>query len=869
MIDEFDQVQRVLIGAGAGAGAEADGLTGPHRRLADAWASNAPGGSISADLAALVAQILRHQRATTGRSDDYLEVPLEARGVDLEAFRRSNLNVTPFGGSHHRVVLGDPWQPEWLHGDPHWIDVACASPGFLVQQAGPPVPTYARPDTPVPVDPAMQAIAPAITAYRSRTQATAVRTATLADPASTVHVVLPTGTGKSIVGLAPGLFRSDGTTVVVVPTIALALDQERQLRARFPKAGLPAELAYYADRSQEEKGAIQERLRAGTQRVLFSSPEAIVGGLSPALQTLAAAGNLTHFVIDEAHLVRSWGLSFRPEFQILAALLAELRGIAVAAGHPAPRVALLTATLSEQGLRLNDALFGGPTQSLFVGSTFIRTELRYLLAQTTTVDQRLDRLTEALYHLPRPAIVYTTRKDQAVAIAERLRQVGFGRTEVFHSDVDSPERLEILKKWSGDGAPTACDIVVGTSAFGLGVDQSDVRTVLHACVPASVDRFYQEVGRAGRDGHAAVSVWLPANPDRAEGKRIENSTVIGHRKAWGRWEAMRLRSTANSPAGLTIVDTEVVPPHNEFASDSNRLWNRNTLILMQRAGLIDIETTPPPTLNRDAEETQEAWDARIANAWQDFRSHIPVRVRSNVNLSEEQFDRALQLVRDDIKSSEAVASDRIDRLLAREECWGTILSEEYAYTDIGPMKASQSVAAACSGCPAEGHRHEPTYRAALPLVTDAKMPSLSLAVRPTLAALAPHHSIVVTYPDEGLRTLLRAVVQACVSHGIRSIIASPLLIENRAIMTAARFAEEGLVMVDPTPQDGRPLNIVAPTLIVLSPGDPPRESWLNPSTDPLRVVLLPRSTPDPSYPNQLVKTARSPHWGVDDFLRRI
>jgi ATP-dependent DNA helicase RecQ len=865
MIGEFDHIQRVLLGASADAGI----LTGPHRRLADAWASDASGGSISGDIAALVSQILRHQGANTGRFSHHLELPLKARGVDPEAFLRSNLSVSPFGGSHHRVVLGDPWQPDWLHGDLHWIDVACASPGTLAQPAGPPVPTYARPDTPVPVDPAVYAIAPSITEYRSRTQATAIRTATLADPASTVHVVLPTGTGKSIVGLAPGLLRSDATTVVVVPTIALALDQERQLRTRFPKAGLPAEIAYYGDRSPEEKGAIKERLRAGTQRVMFTSPEAIVQALSPALQALAASGKLTHFVIDEAHLVRSWGLSFRPEFQMLAALLAELRGIATAAGYPAPRVALLTATLAEQGLRLNDTLFGGSAESLFVGSTFLRAELRYLLGQTTTVDKRLDRLVEALRHLPRPAIVYTTRKDQAVAIAERLRQAGFGRTEVFHGDVGAQERLEILNRWSGDKAPTTCDVVVGTSAFGLGVDQADVRTVLHACVPASVDRFYQEVGRAGRDGCAALAVWLPATPDRAQGRSIEGSTLIGHEKAWGRWDAMRRRSTASGPAGLIVVDTEVVPAHADFPSDSNRLWNRNTLILMQRADLIDIETTPPPRLARDPEEDQEAWDARLAQAWREFRSHVSVRVRSNVNLSEKQFNWALQRVRDEIKSSEAASSERIDQLLDREECWGTILSEEYTYTDVGPMKATQTVGAACSGCPATGHRPTPTYRPALPLVADAPMPLLSREVSSTLAALTPHRSVVVTYPDDGLRSVLRTVVQSCVTHGIRSIVASPSLIGRGAITTASRYADEGLVMLDATPQDGRPLQLSVPTLIVLDKGDTPQVSWLSPTTGPVRVVLLPRSTPDPTYPNQLVAYVHGPHWGVDDFLRRI
>ncbi|MET7561337.1 protein DpdF [Streptomyces sp. NPDC005479] len=869
MTAQLDIVQRIILG---GKEASAEQLTGPHRRFADAWRSGLAGPALSGDIAALLAQMLRHQAGVTGQRHHELEINLHERGIDLQALKRAHLRVERFGATRHTVRLGDVWTPDWLHGDPRWIDLACASPGPFVFADNTAVETSARPNSPVPVDPALHAIAPDIDHYRSRSQASAVRTASLADPASTLHVVLPTGTGKSLVGLAPGLLRTRGTTIVVLPTIALALDQERHLRKRFPASVLPRELAYHSDRISEERAAIKERLREGTQRILLTSPEALVRGFTATLRTLATSGQLTNLVIDEAHLVRLWGLSFRPEFQIVASLVGELRELATGAGHRPPRVTLLSATLSAPSLQLNDQLFAGSAESLFVGSTFLRSELRYLLGTTTPADVRLERLIEAMRHLPRPAIIYTTKKEPARIIAERLRAAGFARTAAFHGDLGSAERLGIMRGWSGDDGPTTTDIVVGTSAFGLGVDQSDVRTVVHACVPASVDRFYQEVGRAGRDGHAALSVWLPAVPDETEGRQVENATVIGDIKAWNRWQAMRDqdRSPKEADNGL-VLDTTVVPEHGDEPSDANQLWNRNTLVLMERANLITIERLAPPVVEHIPDESEQAWQARFDKEWTTFVSHVPVRLRPHVaNLDRKTFEAVLQQTRTEIKDAEAASTARITRLLARRECWGRILSEEYTYTDIGTMRASQNVAPACSGCPAEGHAHQPTLRTARPLVAEALMPDLGRSPSKALANLAAgHRSIVVTYPSGRLRTALSNLIQSCVTNGVRGIVAPAALLGLPAIRTASRFADEGLVVVDLLRTGGVPARLSVPSLILMDHGQTPPGSWLAPTSGPLRVVVVPEDMPDPAYPDALIKSIRSPHWTIDDFLRRL
>ena len=833
--------------------------------------SDHPGVDVAADVAALVSQVLRHERDVASVSTPRLRLKLDDRAITTDALGLSNLKCDRYGSSEHIVMLAGTWSPEWLSGDPRWIDVACASPGPFLAGTPAEVSTYARPDTPVSIDPALRTIAPGLSQYRSRTQASAIRTAVLADPASTLHVVLPTGTGKSIVGLAPGLLHPGGNTVVVVPTTALALDQELTLHDRFPGAGLPPELAYYGDRTDGGKEAIRQRLRDGTQRVVFASPEALVSGLAGPVRALAASGKLISIVIDEAHLIRSWGLDFRPEFQLVGAVVSELRAIATASGHQEPHVILLTATLAEEGLELNDTLFHGATESLFVGSTFLRTELRYLFGECRSTDERLDRLVEVMHHLPRPAIVYVDRKVDAEEIVQELRARGFARTEAFHGDVEGPERLRILKAWSGSHGPTEFDVVVGTSAFGLGVDQSDVRAVVHACVPSAVDRYYQEVGRAGRDGHAAVALWLTAPGDKQRGRRIEGSTLIGDEKAWNRWETMwRYARPVESDFNLSTIDTAVIPPHNTYNSEKNRLWNRNTLTLMERARLISVEVTPPPTIETREDESVADFERRRAAAWEEVSKQVRVRVSAHVNLDRITFETRLGQLRGEIRATEKASHRRIDRLLARSECWASVIASEYTLGDVGAMHATLSAAAACSGCPAAGHEPRPRYDAAKPVIADAAMPLLAREVDRTLGNLGAGGKVVIVTYSGSLRLKLQSLVQRCVSHGIRGILASSSFADAPAVTdTAAQTASEGFVMVDTVTGGVPQVSFGVPTLILLDHGDAAALSWVNPSTGPLRVTVVPADLDDPEKYGYKIKDYRSPTWDLDDFLRRI
>ena len=149
-------------------------------------------------------------------------------------------------------------------------------------------------------------------------------------------------------------------------------------------------------------------------------------------------------------------------------------------------------------------------------------------------------------------------------------------------------------------------------------------------------RDSQEVGRAGRDGHAAVALWLTAPDDVSQGRSIEGATLIGDEKAWLRWNSMRLGAVYPDPGGRSFaVDTTVVPPNLEYPSDKNRLWNRNTLTLMERAGLLTVQPTPPPRVERTPNEDDAAFERRRSVAWDFFSTHVVVQVDGQINLNQE------------------------------------------------------------------------------------------------------------------------------------------------------------------------------------------------------------------------------------------
>lgn len=442
-----------------------------------------------------------------------------------------------------------------------------------------------RPGSEVPADPVFirNLFLPT---YTGNGQREAVR-ALLQLPASeTLIVNLPTGSGKSVVAQLPALLRGAGSmTLAIVPTVALALDQavrmQKLLADRFPHQDLPP-LAYHGGLKLEDRRAIWSAIRAGVQPILFTSPESATGSLRMLLEDAAEAGRLDHIVIDEAHLVIGWGNGFRPAFQLIPALV---RSLQQKAGAHSIRVVLASATLTATTTDTLRHLFGPPERTYVVAAVHLRPEPRYAFKCCDGVVAQTERVLEAVRLAPRPFILYVTRPDEASRWLETLRLNGYQRLGEFTGRTQASQRDTLLRSW----AANELDGMVATSAFGLGVDKSDVRTVIHATMPESLDRYYQEVGRAGRDGKAGASLLLFTRSDVDQARSMAGATLIGDDAGHERWALMIDHAVADPQRPeIFWVDLTQLPSHLQVESGANAAWNVRTLTLMVRAGLIQL-----------------------------------------------------------------------------------------------------------------------------------------------------------------------------------------------------------------------------------------------------------------------------------------
>jgi ATP-dependent DNA helicase RecQ len=292
--------------------------------------------------------------------------------------------------------------------------------------------------------------------------------------------VMPTGAGKSLCYQLPALAR-DGTALVISPLIALMHDQIRSADA----FGIRAASLTSAD-PEEERQETLARLKAGRLDLLYVAPER---ASTPAFRELAARTPLSLIAVDEAHCVSEWGHDFRPDYRLLRPLLDAFPDV--------PRLAL-TATADRQ--TRDDILvqLAIPQDGLIVAG-FDRPNIRYHVRPRDGVGQQLKAL---LAEQPGPGIVYVTSRDKAEKLAEQLSTPG-RRALPYHAGLDPRVRAK------NQAAFVASEdmVMVATVAFGMGIDKPDVRFVAHAGIPKSVEAYYQETGRAGRDGEPAEA-WL-------------------------------------------------------------------------------------------------------------------------------------------------------------------------------------------------------------------------------------------------------------------------------------------------------------------------------------------------------------------------
>ncbi|MBS1871086.1 MAG: RecQ family ATP-dependent DNA helicase [Actinobacteria bacterium] len=295
-------------------------------------------------------------------------------------------------------------------------------------------------------------------------------------------VVMPTGSGKSLCYQLPALMRED-LTIVVSPLVSLMQDQVDQLRRVAPERVALVN----AQQSAAENRAVMDRAEAGELRLLYVAPERFA---SPAFVEQVARVRVGLFVVDEAHCVSQWGHDFRPDYFRLADAARYLRARAIVA---------LTATATPQvardivaRLRLEDPVA--------VTTGFDRPNLSFAVVPCRTKADKQRRIATALAEPGAlPAIVYAGTRNGCEKVARLLERELDEQVLVYHAGLDRERRAAVQRAFMGGEAR----VVVATNAFGMGVDKADVRTVCHDTVPQSVEAYYQEAGRAGRDGAPA------------------------------------------------------------------------------------------------------------------------------------------------------------------------------------------------------------------------------------------------------------------------------------------------------------------------------------------------------------------------------
>ncbi|WP_298016793.1 DNA helicase RecQ [uncultured Parasphingopyxis sp.] len=306
--------------------------------------------------------------------------------------------------------------------------------------------------------------------------------------------IMPTGAGKSLCYQIPALARP-GTALVVSPLIALMHDQVRAADA----VGIKAATLTSADANRAETA---DRFRAGDLDLLYVAPER---ASMPQFQDMLGQVPLSLVAIDEAHCISEWGHDFRPDYRLLRPLLDRLEGV--------PRLGL-TATADEATRKDVLAQLGMEDEALIVAG-FDRPNIRYVIRPRTGLKQQVKALID---EQPGPGIVYAPSRAKAERLAAEIAATG-RNAAVYHAGLPPQERA----KNQADFVASEDMVICATIAFGMGIDKPDVRFVAHAGIPKSIEAYYQETGRAGRDGDPAEAhlFWGAEDFSRAR-QRIES-----------------------------------------------------------------------------------------------------------------------------------------------------------------------------------------------------------------------------------------------------------------------------------------------------------------------------------------------------------
>lgn len=303
--------------------------------------------------------------------------------------------------------------------------------------------------------------------------------------------LMPTGGGKSITFQVPAMMLP-GLTIVVTPLISLMKDQVDNLREH----GIYA-CCIYSGLTRRELNLAFDKCRLGKSKILYISPERL---RSQNFIAEMRQWDISLIVVDEAHCISQWGYDFRPSYLRIS----DLRDIV---GNDIPLLALTASATPEVRDDIADKLGFRPGWQQF-SLSFARDNISYIVRHTPDKD---GKLIDVLTHTSGSAIVYVRSRQRTRAYAEMLQRQGIS-ADFYHAGLAPEDKAERQDRWKAGQTR----VMVATNAFGMGIDKADVRTVIHMDLPPSIEEYYQEAGRAGRDGLPTFAVVIAAPQDRAK-----------------------------------------------------------------------------------------------------------------------------------------------------------------------------------------------------------------------------------------------------------------------------------------------------------------------------------------------------------------
>lgn len=632
-------------------------------RLSAAWsAANSDASSLYADFVNLLANVVR-TRIAEPNADATEQITIGTSAISDEVLRACHFNIVRRDETKI-VVKITKWNPDWL---PTHADSSLIAPTLRRE--------LRRPSETCSADPFLVSLGRK--EYLSPALREAMRAVITAPAGATLLVNFPTGSGKSLLAQVPALLSQDGLSVVVVPTTALCIDQERQLKDYECQNRIEHETAFYG--SSDEQKAIQkgicQRINNGTQRIVFASPEMVCGRrLISTLWKTASAGKLEWLVIDEAHMVEHWGDSFRPKFQQLAGIR---RGLLRQTTAKPFRTLLMSATMTAQTIDTLKSQFGKPGPFESIHSVRIRPEIASGVVKCDSIDSRMYRTIDAILNLPKPLIAYTTKVADSKAIHSKLKEKGLKRIACFNGQTNDTDREIIIKDFRYQNI----DIVIATSAFGMGID-AEVRSVVHSCIPESFDRYYQEIGRGGRDGKASISLVIYSNKDLQVAQKMSEDANIGMKKGLARWGSMhhQMKRVDGNPDLYEVFVNGGITPNQR-----NLQWDDHTLNLLASSGIISFDAIEPQKRDSNADSSNQEVlnDRRI------------IRVHHNTPTDKNTWQKLVEPIRQKRWNSSRNDFQLIIDFINKCECAKEIARRAYSGND---LTGAVQVIATCGGC---------------------------------------------------------------------------------------------------------------------------------------------------------------------------